>query len=138
MLQWQILNRFSKQKMLKPLEEYIGCTIQNMPDKSKKIIQPDMIKKREKTFGDTVINHRCAPTPMGTGITVERPEENDQTLSKEQKGVYLVKYSTLDLSNADRALSKVMDGATEEHRRLIYRVLTFVLGTKVRGTHGQT
>jgi hypothetical protein len=38
-------------RRLGPLEEYIGCTIQNMPDGSKKIIQPDMIKKLEKTFG---------------------------------------------------------------------------------------
>jgi hypothetical protein len=63
---------------LGPLEEFIGCIIQNMPDRSKKIIQPDMIKKREKNFGDKVINHRCAATQMGTGITVERPEEKEQ------------------------------------------------------------
>jgi hypothetical protein len=43
-------------RRLGPLEEYIGCTIQKLPDASKKIIQPDMIKKLAKTFGYTVIN----------------------------------------------------------------------------------
>jgi hypothetical protein len=73
---------------LEALEEYIGCTIQKMAGGSNKIIQPDMIKKLAKTFGYTVINYRYAATPMGTGITVERPKENDRKLSEEQQKYY--------------------------------------------------
>jgi hypothetical protein len=70
---------------LGPLEEYYWLYNTKYVRQEQEIIQPDLIKKREKTFGDTVINHRCAATQMGTGITVERPEENDQKLSKEQQ-----------------------------------------------------
>ena len=47
--------------------------------------------------------------------------------------LYLVKHSRPDLSNSVRELSKVMDGATDEHVRLMYRVIKYVLSTKDRG-----
>jgi hypothetical protein len=79
---------------------------------------------------------------MGPGVQVERPEENDPKLSPTEqttyrKGVgmllYLVKHSRPDLSNAVRELSKVMDGATKEHLRLLFRAIKYVLSTKERG-----
>jgi phosphotransacetylase len=54
-------------RRLGSLKEYIGCTIMDMPDGSKKLIQPDMIKKLKKEFGMKVSNERNATTPMGPG-----------------------------------------------------------------------
>jgi hypothetical protein len=47
--------------------------------------------------------------------------------------LYLVKHSRPDLSNAVRELSKVMDGATKEHLRFLFRAIKYVLSTKERG-----
>jgi hypothetical protein len=62
----------------------------------------------------------------------------DQDQQKEfRSGVgmllYLVKHSRPDISNAVRELSKVMDGATQDHMNTLRRVIKFVLSTKKRG-----
>jgi hypothetical protein len=46
--------------------------------------------------------------------------------------LYLVKHSRPDISNAVRELSKVMDGATQDHMNTLRRVIKFVLCTKKR------
>jgi hypothetical protein len=46
---------------------------------------------------------------------------------------YLVKHSRPDLANAVRELSKVMDGATLSHVKMLYRVIKYVLNTNNRG-----
>jgi hypothetical protein len=89
-------------RRLGSLKEYIGCTMMDMPDGSKKLIQPDMIKKLKKEFGMKVSEESNATTAMGPGTNVERPLENENKLSEEnqrqyRKGVgmliYLVKHS---------------------------------------------
>ena len=47
--------------------------------------------------------------------------------------LYLVKHSRPDITNATRELSKVMDGATEAHRKEMLRIIGFMLGTKTWG-----
>jgi Reverse transcriptase (RNA-dependent DNA polymerase) len=64
-------------RRLGPLDEYSGCSLEDLPDGSKKLVQPDMVKKLEKEFGDTVAEMRDASTPMGPRVTVERPTEDD-------------------------------------------------------------
>jgi hypothetical protein len=79
---------------------------------------------------------------MAPGFKVTRPaDENvkigidDQRLFRSGVGMllYLVKHSRPDLSNAVRESSKVMDGATNEHMKTLYRVIKFVLNTRDRG-----
>ncbi|KAG7337993.1 gag-polypeptide of LTR copia-type [Nitzschia inconspicua] len=129
-------------RRLGPLEEYIGCSVIDQHDGSKKLIQPDMIKKIEKEFGDAVSYLKNMKVPMASGINVIRPTEDDPLLSPEDQkdyrsavGMlsYLVKHSRPDLSNSVRELSKVMDGATDEHVAILHRVIKFVIDTKNRG-----
>jgi hypothetical protein len=124
------------------LNEYIGCTFLDMKNGSIKLIQPDMIKKMEKTFGGYMADIRDTNTPMGPGLTVIRPNDGDKRVDQLNQrefrsGVgmllYLVKHSRPDLSNAVRELSKVMDGATNDHLNLLHRVVKFVLSTRDRG-----
>jgi len=44
--------------------------------------------------------------------------------------LFLVKYSRPDIANAVRELSKANDGATENHMRMLLRVIKYVLMTK--------
>jgi hypothetical protein len=76
-------------------------------------------------------------------VTIERPGDEDDKLDaiekqKYRSGVgmllYLVKHSRPDLSNEERELSKVMDGATNEHVKMLYRVVKCVLNTRNRET----
>jgi hypothetical protein len=68
-------------------------------------------------------------------MTSLKISENDQRDFRSGVGMllYLVKHSRPDLSNAVRELTKVMDGATEEHVKLLHRVIKFVLDTRDRG-----
>jgi len=75
-------------RRLGPLDEYIGCSLVDLPDGSKKLVQPDMVKKLDKGFGDAVAEVRDTSTPMGPGVTVERPTEEDQVLDPEVQKVY--------------------------------------------------
>ena len=127
---------------LGPVDEYIGCNIKKIDDSKIKLEQPDMIKKIKKEFGKDVEHMRPSETPMGPGIAVQRPTEADELISKEDQTryrsavgmlLYLVKHSRPDLSNAVRELTKVMDGATKEHVKLLHRVINFVILTEDRG-----
>ena len=129
-------------RKLGPLDEYIGCTVKRIDKNKLGLIQPDMINKLDKDFGPEVKNVREAETPMGPGVSVERPKENDEKLSKAAQKryrsavgmlLYLVKHSRPDLSNAVRELAKVMDGATVKHEHMMRRVVKYVLATRKRG-----
>jgi hypothetical protein len=67
-----------------------------------------------------------------------RPEKGDNVLSlkdqtKYRSGVgmllYLVKHSRPDISNAVRELTKVLDGATNDHWKSLICTIKFVLDT---------
>jgi hypothetical protein len=113
-----------------------------MADGSKKLIQPDVIKRLENVFGEVVSNVRDTPLPMQPGNTVVRPTDEEELLDaitqrEYRSGVgmllYLVKHSRPDLSNPVRELSKVMDGATSDHVKNLYKAIKYVLSTKSRG-----
>lgn len=129
-------------RRLGPLDEYIGCTVKKHDDGSCTLLQPDMVKKIVKEFGAEAATMRNTETPMGSPVI--RPDENDDLLNKEDQtryrsGVgmllYLVKHSRPDLNNAVRELSKVMDGATADHMKMMLRTVRFVMKTKNRGLH---
>jgi len=47
--------------------------------------------------------------------------------------LYLTKHSRPDISNAVRELSKVMDGATEAHMKMMLRCIKYILDTREKG-----
>jgi hypothetical protein len=129
-------------RRLGPLQKYIGCTFLTLSDGSTKILQPDMIRKLEQMFGEIVSGLRNQNIPMSAGASVTRPKEGDVKLSVDDQrqyrsGVgmllYMFKHSRPELNNAVRELSKVMDGATEEHMTLLRRLIKFVIQTRDRG-----
>jgi hypothetical protein len=86
-------------------------------------------------------NLKVYETPSGTQDKIIRPEENSILLDIEgqkefRSGVgsllYLVKHSRPDIANAVRNLSKVMDGATEAHQKILYRTIKYVIDTRGR------
>ena len=78
---------------------------------------------------------------MKPGYTVVRPTNKDECISlidqkKYRSGVGILNYLTKtrpDLTNAVRELSKVLDGATETHLNDLYRVIKYVIVTKLYG-----
>jgi hypothetical protein len=103
--------------------------------------QPDIVDKLEKKFQEKVKNLKLYDTPAGIQDKVIRPEKDAKLLDYEDQkefrsGVgsllYLVKHSRPDIANAVRNLSKVMDGATEAHQKILYRAIKYVIDTKQR------
>ncbi|KAG7338674.1 hypothetical protein IV203_020704 [Nitzschia inconspicua] len=86
-------------RRLGPLEEYIGCSVIEQHDGSKKLIQPDMIKKIEKEFGDAVSYLKNMKVPMASGINVIRPTEDDPLLSPEDQKDYRSAVVVIDTKN---------------------------------------
>ena len=64
----------------------------------------------------------------------EEEKMDDEGQHKYRSGVasllYLLKYSRLDLSNAVRELSKIMDSANKGHMKALLRAIKFVEQTK--------
>ena len=77
--------------------------------------------------------------PKYTAVRPKNPEECISTIDqkKYRLGVgtlnYLVKHTRPDLSNAVRELSKVLNGATEQHMMDLCREIKYVLNTKNYG-----
>ena len=122
------------------IREFIGCKVEQETNQLL-LSQPDLIKKLEEKFGDEVKNLKTNDTPAGPGTHVMRPTDEEEKLdyelqTKYRSGVgsllYLLKHSRPDLSNSVRELSKVMDGATKGHMKLLRRVIKFVIDTKER------
>ena len=120
------------------MKEYTGCVIEHRAS-SLLLSQPHLIKPLHQRFDSFVGKHRTYATPLGTHDTIIRPQSEDEKLSEEDQkqyrsGVgmllYLLKHSRPDLSNSARELSKVMDGATKAHQKLLYRVIKYVFDTE--------
>jgi hypothetical protein len=101
--------------------------------------QPKIIKNLKLKFQHLITTSKKFNTPGAPRATVVRPGEDDPKLSAEQQtqyrsGVgmllYLIKHSRPDLSNAVRELTKVMDGATEAHWKMMLRVIKYVIDTE--------
>jgi Reverse transcriptase (RNA-dependent DNA polymerase) len=129
-----------KIKDLGTINEYVGVTV----EKDKNMItlnQPDIIAKMENKFSDKICNLKVYDTPAGVQDKIIRPDENSILLDHEgqqefRSGVgsllYLVKHSRPDIANAVRNLSKVMDGATYAHQKVLYRTIKYVFDSRFR------
>jgi hypothetical protein len=81
------------------------------------------------------------PSPSVTQDKIIRPDETSILLDNNgqnefRSGVgsllYLVKHSRPDIANSVRNLSKVMDGATEAHQKILYQTNKYVSDTRDR------
>jgi hypothetical protein len=132
------LSKFFTLKRSGKLEEYIGCTIER---KGHKILlsQPDIISKLEKKFQVEIKELKDYETPAGVNDHIIRPREGDRLLDDEgitkyRSGcgmlLYLVKHSRPKIANAVRELTKVMDGPTRAHEKLLHRAIKYVVHTR--------
>ena len=78
-------------------------------------------------------------TPVGINDLVIRPMANEMKIcvnkqSKCRLGVgmllYLIKYSSPDIANSVRELSKVIDGAIQSHWKSLITAMKYVVETK--------
>ena len=119
------------------MTEYVGCKVRREQTNELIMYQDDLLMKIDKHFGKKIIDIRKSEIPAGTGDRVVRSKEGlitKEAQSKYRSGVgmllFLVKYSRPDIANAVRELSKANDGATENHMKMLLRVIKYVLLTK--------
>jgi hypothetical protein len=130
-------------KRMGPVYDYVGCRIiKPEGNNAMVLIQPQLLNSLEKKFGDLVSHMRRYNTPGGPNEVVMRPHDGDALLTEDDQKLYrsgvgmllyLTKHSRPDISNAVRELSKVMDGATEAHMKMMLRGIKYVLDTKDKG-----
>ncbi len=138
-----VMNALSKVFKIKDLGEmksFVGCEIHENKEKDTIWIhQPKLIKHLKETFPDIAKNPKNYKTPAAPKFVVMRPHEGDMLINPGQQktyrsGVgmllYLVKHSRLDLSNATRELTKVLDGATATHFKAMLRLIHYVILTE--------
>ena len=132
-----------KVKYLGDMEYFVGCRlIRNKERDTLWIHQPKLIKNLKLHFGELVKSVKFYATPAIARSVVVRPTVTDARLSIEDQSkyrsgvgmlLYLVKHSRPDISNAVRELSKVADGATQDHWKALLRVIKYVLSTETHG-----
>ena len=137
------ISRLFKVKDVGLLQEYVGVTVKRENDELM-LSQPDTITRLRRYFGRDVEKMKEYNTPLPAHYHVVRPDEETTTLSttemlKYRSGtgslLYLVKHSRIDIANAVRELSKVMDKATSDHMKALLRCIRYVLLTEERQLH---
>ena len=129
-----------KVKDLGKMESFVGFQlVEDKKEETVYLYQPKIIKRIEQKFGHLIKTDREYKTPGAPGIMVVRPNPDDPKLDADMQtqyrsGVgmllYLIKHSRPELSNSVRELTKVMDGATEAHWKMLLRVIKYTLDTK--------
>jgi len=119
-------------------DNYLGCEI--LKDSKGFSIGQERIVNDLKNRFEKILLGREFKTPSPNGYTVQRPNlETDSLIGenlqeKFRSGVgsflYLVKHSRPDIANSVQELSKVMDGALEEHWKKLFRCVKYVELTK--------
>ena len=119
------------------VEEFIGCVIEKYGDRIM-LSQPDIIERLMRKF-EHHLSGKQFKTPAAGGSRVMRPTVEIEKLGRElqqeyRSGVgsllYLVKQTRPDISNQTRELSKVMDGASKEHWKMLLRTISYIRDTK--------
>jgi hypothetical protein len=125
-------------KEMESMSKYVGCTISDQ-EGILQIKQPEIIVSLRKKFEQLIGNMKEYNTPAPSHYIVMRPSEGDSLLGDKEQGIfrsgigtllYLVKHSRPDIANSVRELSKVMDGATVAHFKMLLRVVKYVVDTK--------
>ena len=115
--------------------EYVGCMIKRAKGRIYSH-QSDLIKKIERHFGKELENIRDYKTPATPGQGTVRVNENDVCLTDREQFKYrsavgmmlfLVKYSSTDISNSVRELSKANNKANYAHYKQMLRFVKYVI-----------
>ncbi len=123
------------------LTEYTGVKITET-EKGYILRQDEIIDRMEKNFGYSLKDVKSCESPMKPGYSIKRPQKLEDCISpidqkKYRSGVgslnYLVKHTRVDLCNCVRELSKVLDGASTQHMKDLYRAMKYVLDTRTLG-----
>jgi hypothetical protein len=127
-------------KDLGEMETFVGCkTINNKANDTIYIHQPKVLLHLKQEFGALVESLKEFKTPAPPRSIVKRPDKEDVLITVEQQtkfrfGVgmllYLVKHSRFDIANSVREFSKVADGATISHWKLLLRCIKYVIITE--------
>jgi hypothetical protein len=121
------------------MESFVGCKIiENKAKNTIYIHQRKLLNNLKEQFSELVESLKDFEIPAPPQTIIKRPAKDDTLLLPDQQtkfgsGVgmllYLVKHSRFDISNSVRELSKVADGATKEHWKLLLRNIKYVITT---------
>ena len=124
------------------MEEYVGCKVRQKEENELIMYQDNLLLKLQKHFGNEIMDVRKCEVPAGTGDRVVRSKEgliSTDRQSEYRSGVgmllFLVKYSRPDIANSVRELSRLNDGATENHMQMLLRVIKYVQLMKNKVLH---
>ena len=102
--------------------------------------QPSIIKSLEQKFGKRAMKERFSLTPGIPRFTARRLENPEDKVSPDEheayrNGVgtllYSTKHSRPDICNPVRELSKTIDAPAPVYLKEMYKLIRFVLSTKV-------
>jgi hypothetical protein len=138
----RILTELAKHFVVKDLgkmESFVGCKIiENNAKNTIYIHQPKLFNNIKEQFGALVEPLKDFETPAPPQTIIKRPDKGDTLLSPYQQTkyrsgvgmlVYLVKDSRFDILNLVRELSKVADGATIAHWKLLLHNIKYLITT---------
>ena len=122
------------------LNDFLGCEIiKDEKEKQCWLLQPHLVDKLQRTFGDIKEVKGMPATPGTPRKVIIRAEEGDNDVLDPAKhkiyrsGVgsllYLLKHSRPELSNVIRELSKAMLRPTQDHMEEMLRVIKWVINT---------
>lgn len=120
------------------MKEYVGCKVDMETGKYIKLTQPVMIPSFKDEFG--VDESNCTNTPAIPGTFLHADEKTQVSKEKHAKyctGVvkllHMMRWSHPDILNAVRELSRFVSAPAEAHMQAVYRVISYVVGTKTKG-----
>ena len=128
-------------KLQHNLSDYLGCAFHMNKEKTKGWLgQTSIIKSLEQKFGERAMKERLSLTPGTPRFTARKLESHEDKVNAEdhetyRSGVgtllYLTKHTRPDICNPVRELSKPMDAPAPAHLKEIYKLIRFVLSTKI-------
>jgi hypothetical protein len=97
-----------------------------------------LLKHLKQEFGGLVESLKAFPAPAPPRTMVKRPDKEDTIIPVNHQtyrsGVgmllYLEKHTRFDIANSFRELSKVADGATMAHWKLLPRCIKYIITTE--------
>jgi hypothetical protein len=128
-------------KDLGEMETFVECKILSNKERVTVYIhQPKLIQHLKEELGALVESLKDFQTPAPPRSMVKLPHKEDTLIpienqTKFRSGVgillYLVKHSQFDIANSARELSKVADGATIGHWKLLLSCIKYIITTDI-------
>jgi len=123
-----------------PMNEYIGCTIENCQSGGIKFLQKVLLQSYNDEFDIKELKKFNTPATPGTvhkksvdGETLLTPENETLYCSVVGKAMHMMQYSWTDMYHAVRDLARHMTSVTQVHLNAMLRLMKYVSDTKERG-----